>query len=175
MKKLLVLFLILVMLLPSTALADEGEQRYTINAGSYSFALIIGSSALKTATDYPVIIRLNDAAQGNNRDVKITVLAEPVRGVSATPVKINVTPNSDGVSWDGKMSIPISGRWSVRLTAEYPGGKGNGLAIISVSPPPAIPDPVAWVIGLIPVMLFLAFVMAIGRWGLKKRKLEFEG
>jgi hypothetical protein len=176
MLKIIALFFIFLLLLPVTAHAAENEQRYTVFAGSYAFELIIGSSALKTATDYPVMVRFGNEAPltATNQNVTISLIAEPLRGTSATPVKINLTANGDGKSWDGKMSIPISGRWSMKITAEYPGGKGNGTTIISVSPPPALPNWLAWALGLAPVIIFVAFIAVIGRQALKKRKLEFE-
>lgn len=175
MKNLVFLFFICLLLLPATAQAAENEQRYTVFAGSYAFELIIGSSALKTATDYPVSVRFGNEVppSATNQNVTVALVAEPLRGTSATPVKINLTANSDGKSWDGKMSIPISGRWSMKITAEYPGGKGNGTTIISVSPPPALPNWLAWTLGLAPVIIFVAFIVVIGRQALKKRKLEF--
>ncbi|HMA34563.1 MAG TPA: hypothetical protein VKY74_08785 [Chloroflexia bacterium] len=126
---------------------------------------------------YPVTVNYYTEPKGGQALVFNIVPDQPVGGpmtyqvtaipgtmVNAVPVKavLQEEPgNPGGIA--GRVNLPISGQWLLRLDSEGPAGPGFGDVPVLASAPPAMPEWLGWAIGLIPVWAILGFVLAQAR------------
>lgn len=89
------------------------------------------------------------------------VSAVPGTFVDAVPVKAALEPDLDnptGIA--GRVNLPVQGQWLLSIEVEGPLGPAWGDAPILAQAPPAIPEWVGWLIGLLPVWAMLFFIGA---------------
>ncbi len=83
----------------------------------------------------------------------------PDEEVSATPVHTSTSPDansSNGIQ--GAAEITVQGGWSLHITVNGPSGQGIVAVPITATAPPAIPEWLGWLIGLIPIYGLLVFL-----------------
>lgn len=89
------------------------------------------------------------------------VSAVPGTFVNAVPVKATLEPDLDNPSGiAGRVNLPVQGQWLLSIEVEGPLGPAWGDAPILAEAPPAIPEWVGWMIGLLPVWAMLLFIGA---------------
>jgi hypothetical protein len=88
------------------------------------------------------------------------VSSEPGYEVDATPVRATLSADPavpNGVQ--GAAEITVQGGWQLHITVDGPTGQGSAYVPIRAEAPPAIPEWLGWLIGLIPLYALLAFVL----------------
>jgi hypothetical protein len=83
----------------------------------------------------------------------------PDEGVSATPVHASTSPAanvSNGIQ--GAAEITVQGGWTLHITVNGPSGPGVVDVPITATAPPAIPEWLGWIIGLVPIYGLLVFL-----------------
>jgi hypothetical protein len=87
------------------------------------------------------------------------IVAIPGATTNATAVNASVTTAIDHAGIDGTVNLPVSGQWLLEIQVDGPLGPSNGEAPLLASAPPAIPEWVGWLIGFLPVVVLLGFIM----------------
>jgi hypothetical protein len=91
--------------------------------------------------------------------MRYKVSAVPGTFVDAVPVKAALEPDLDnptGIA--GRVNLPVQGQWLLSIEVEGPLGPAWGDAPILAQAPPAIPEWVGWLIGLLPFWAMLLFI-----------------
>ena len=88
------------------------------------------------------------------------VVAVPGTTVNAVPVKAQLTPdpNRPGAV-RGTVNLPVSGQWMLTVDITGPSGRGDADVPILAGAPPAMPEWLGWMIGLLPAWLIIGFVI----------------
>jgi hypothetical protein len=89
---------------------------------------------------------------------RYTVTAVPGTTVNAVPVNAVLAqdPAHEG-GVDGSVSLPVSGQWLLNIEVDGPLGTSYEDVPVLAGPPPAIPEWLGWMIGLMPCF-------AMGAW-----------
>jgi len=102
--------------------------------------------------------------------IEYQVTAIPGTTVNAVPIKARLTPDParSGVV-RGIVNLPVSGQWM--LTVDVTGPKGHGDADIPIlaGAPPAMPEWLGWLIGLLPAWLIIGLVIWQARRAFARR------
>jgi hypothetical protein len=86
------------------------------------------------------------------------VSAVPGPSTDAVPVRARTTPAEGHAGVMGLVNLPVSGKWLLSVEVDGPLGPGGGEAPVVAAPPAtAMPEWLAWLIGLTPVWGTLAF------------------
>ena len=92
------------------------------------------------------------------------VTAVPGTSVDAVPVKAVLEPDVDNPAGTaGRVNLPVSGQWLLSVDVAGPLGPGAGDVPILAGAPPAMPEWLGWLIGLLPVWAILGFILAQAR------------
>jgi len=96
--------------------------------------------------------------------LRYEVTAIPGTTVDAVPVKAALAPDPDhpnGVQ--GTVNLPVSGQWLLNVVIVGPYGTTYDDVPVLAAAPPALPEWVGWMIGLIPVWAILGLIIALAR------------
>ncbi len=134
---------------------------------------------------YPMIVSYYSAAQGGKpllfsiapqsgqpSALSYEVTAIPGTTVNAVPVQARLEPDPahpGGVR--GAVNLPVSGQWLLTVDIKGPNGLGNADVPILAGAPPAIPEWLGWMIGLLPAWLLISFVI----WQLRRSRAGAAG
>ena len=97
----------------------------------------------------------------NQAPTRYQVLAVPGPSTNAVPVRARMAPAAGHAGASGVVNLPVSGRWLLNIEVDGPLGPAGGDApILAALPAAAMPEWLAWLIGLLPVWAMLVFVVA---------------
>jgi hypothetical protein len=103
--------------------------------------------------------------------IEYQVTAVPGTTVNAVPVKARLSPDSDQPgAIRGSVNLPVSGQWMLTVDVIGPKGRGDADVPVLAGAPPAMPEWLGWLIGLLPAWLIIGFVIwqarrSLGRQG----------
>jgi hypothetical protein len=102
--------------------------------------------------------------------IEYQVTAVPGTTVNAVPIKARLTPdpNLPGAV-RGIVNLPVSGQWMLTIDVTGPKGRGGADVPILAGAPPAMPEWLGWLIGLLPVWLIIGLVIWQARRALAHR------
>jgi|GEM_PF-2123081 len=150
--------------IPGTVLAQttvrgsECKPGAECTAGNYRVKLTLNQTSFNTTDDYFVTV---DQLDSLSSDWRLEVDVIPSRGTSATTVKYT-DDNGDRVRRQTKIHFPIGGSWTIQVIIQGQVNNGYLRLPATVEAPPKLPDWLAWVIGLSPLIGLIGF--AIGQW-----------
>lgn len=110
----------------------------------------------------PLIFSIEPSAATSG--LRYTVTAIPGTTVNAVPVRATVYATPDhpnGV--EGSVQLPVSGQWLLSIEIDGPQGLGTEDVPVLAGAPPAIPEWLGWLIGLLPVWAMAGFILAQSR------------
>ena len=97
---------------------------------------------------------------GESFPTSYKVTAIPGTLVEAVPVKALLAPDYDHPnSIQGTVNLPVSGQWLLYVEVEGPLGPSFEDVPILAGAPPAIPEWLGWMIGLIPAWSLIGFIL----------------
>jgi hypothetical protein len=92
--------------------------------------------------------------------IEYEVTAVPGTTVNAVPIKARLTPDPDQAgAVRGTVNLPVSGQWMLTVNVIGPKGRGDADVPILAGAPPAMPEWLGWLIGLLPAWLIIGFVI----------------
>ena len=92
--------------------------------------------------------------------IEYQVMAVPGTTVNAVPVKARLTADSGRPSAvHGSVNLPVSGQWMLTVNVIGPKGRGDADVPVLAGAPPAMPEWLGWLIGLLPAWLIIGLVI----------------
>jgi len=156
----LVLIALLIEIGLSVAATTHGNQPARIvhvTAGPYPLTVSLYKDPANAGFALPFAIA-SDASQ--HGALSYDVYSLPGTGVSATPVHASLSPDPDihgGIQ--GNAEITVQGPWTLQITVHGRAGSAVVAVPITATAPPAIPDWLGWLIGLLPFYGLLIFLV----------------
>lgn len=126
-------------------------------AGPYHLKVSLYTYPANAGFALPFAIAPEQSVQGT---LTYNVTSIPDEGVHATPVHASISPDanvSNGVQ--GSAEITVQGQWGLDILVNGPAGSGEVDIPLTATAPPAIPDWLGWLIGLIPLYGLLIFLL----------------
>lgn len=144
----------------SVAATTHGSQpaRVTrVNAGPYPLQVSLYTDPARAGFAEPFVVAPGGAAGG----LTFAVTSQPGPDVSATPINDGVTadPGVPGAV-QGAAEVPVQGDWTLAIAVQGPRGPAQVAVPFQATAPPAIPDWLGWLIGLVPFYGLAAFLLA---------------
>jgi hypothetical protein len=128
-----------------------------VQAGAYPLTVSLYKDPADAGFALPFAIAPQQPIAGT---LVYNVSSEPGYYVDATPVRATLSPDPavpNGVQ--GAAEITVQGTWNLYIVVDGPTGQGSAYVEITAAAPPAIPEWLGWLIGLIPLYALLAFVL----------------
>jgi hypothetical protein len=132
------------------ALAHENIARIeTVPGGPYT--IMIGLITDPPNVEAPLEVTIG-AAEGTPTlaGATVTLTGLPGLGTDATPTRPVPLTLEEGETeyFEGKISLPVRGAWTLRLDVDGPAGKGTALLPVTVAAPAGVPLWLGWLIAL---------------------------
>ncbi len=137
-------------------------------AGNYRVKVSLNQTNFNTTDEYFLTV---DQLDPQAADWRLAVDVIPNRGTSATTVKFT-DDNGDRARRQMKFHFPIGGSWTIQVIIQGQVNNGYLRLPATVEAPPKLPDWLAWVIGLSPLIGIVGF--AIGQWRMIVRRKRAE-
>lgn len=95
----------------------------------------------------------------------------PAKGTDGNTIAVNITPDNEAPGvYDVHVTPPVQGRWLLHLQVIGSSGIVPGEIAINVDGPPAIPNWLGWLIGLLPLPLLIIFIWFQFGWRKTQRE-----
>jgi hypothetical protein len=153
--------LILILLLPPTALAHGTDPARLIPVSAGPYQLVVS-----LYDDPPIsgdLLHFSvDPAAGSSaaEQWRLSVEAIPRSGTRATRVRGTVRPRDEAATgFTGEVRLTAPGAWNLHLVLQGPVGTGQADVPLRAAAPAAIPLWLGWAVGLVPVWILLVFVV----------------
>lgn len=132
-----------------------------VRAGPYPLKVSLYKYPASAAYALPFAIMSEQATKGM---LQYTVSSLPGKGVDATPIRGSFSPdpsNMGGIR--GVVEITVRGTWHLHITVD--GSAGHGVADIPVQvvAPLVLPDWSGWLVGFLPLVGLLIFLLLQSR------------
>ena len=157
---LVALIAVLVELAVSVAATTHGStpaRVVRVTAGPYPLTISLYKSPANAGYALPFAIAPEQSTSGS---LTYDVSSIPAHGIHATPVRAGLSPDPNvhnGIQ--GTAEITVQGAWTLHIAVDGPSGHGEADVPITATAPPAIPNWLGWLIGLIPLYGLLAFLL----------------
>ena len=86
------------------------------------------------------------------------ITAVPGSAVDAVATTAHLQPDPDSVGVQGTVNLPVSGQWFLEIDGEGSFGPGTANVPILAGAPPALPNWLGWLIGLVPLACILTLI-----------------
>ncbi len=137
-----------------------------VSAGPYPLTVSLYKDPANAGYALPFAVAPQQSTGGS---LTYDISSIPAHGVKATPVRASLSPDANvhnGVQ--GNAEITVQGSWTLHMSVDGPAGHGETDVPITAVAPPAIPNWLGWLIGLIPLYALFAFLLT--QRGRRKRQ-----
>lgn len=148
----------------ASASAHSGTplKSFKVQAGPYP--VMVNYYTTPRAGQALVFTIVPDSAAARRARIRYTATAVPGTMVNAVPVKAELDPDVDNAgAVGGTVNLPVTGQWLLSIDLDGALGPGQGDAPILAAAPPAIPEWMGWLIGMLPIWGILGFLIAQAR------------
>lgn len=152
----------------ATTHSNQPARVVHVTAGPYPLTVSLYKDPANAGFALPFAIA-PDASQHDT--LSYDVFSLPGTGVSATPVHASFSPDPNvrgGIQGDAE--ITVQGAWTLQITVHGRAGSAVVAVPITATAPPAIPDWLGWLMGLLPFYGLLIFLFT--QHGKKSRLQE---
>ncbi len=136
-----------------------------VNAGPYPLTVSLYKNPANAGFALPFAIAPQQPTHGK---LTFDVSSVPIGTIPATEVHSSFSQDANTGGILGDAEITVQGPWLLRITVDGSAGEGIVNVPIAATAPPAIPDWLGWLIGLIPLYGLLVFLVMLR--GKKKAK-----
>ena len=153
---LLVLIVELVISITATTHGSTPVRTIKTQAGPYPLTVHFYTYPANAGYAFPF-----DIVPTTNDPEKVTFVINsiPAKKVDATAIRASVVPDAQTHGIQGTAEITVKGDWSLNIAVHGPQGQGIVTIPIVATAPSPIPLWLGWLIGFIPLIIILVFLL----------------
>ena len=129
-----------------------------VHAGPYPLTVDLYKNPANAGFALPFAIAPQQPMRGK---LTFDVSSIPTGNIPATQVHSSFSPDASTGGIQGDAEITVQGPWLLHITVNGPAGQSMVDIPITATAPPAIPDWLGWLIGLIPLYGLLIFLVML--------------
>lgn len=132
-----------------------------VRAGPYPLKVSLYKYPATAAYALPFAVAPEQATNGT---LHYTVSSLPGKGVDATPIRGSFSPDPSSANGiQGVVEVTVRGTWLLHITVDGPAGHGVADVPVQVVAPFVLPDWSGWLIGFVPLVGLLIFLLLQSR------------